>query len=134
VSYSERLAEIGAQPSIGSVGDSYDNGLAESVNGLYKTELIRRQGPWRNLEHVELATLAYVEWFKTDGVSTANSTTSRPPSSKPTTTVTSHEERTLQHPPRPDAKPRPAQLLVKPGSNRGGERRRARERERSLTP
>ena len=63
VSYSERLAEIGAQPSIGSIGDSYDNALAESVNGLYKTELIRRQGPWRNVDHVELATLAYVEWF-----------------------------------------------------------------------
>ncbi len=63
VSYSERLAEINARPSIGSIGDSFDNALAESVNGLYKTELIRRQGPWRNVEHVELATLAYVEWF-----------------------------------------------------------------------
>ena len=63
VPYTERLAEIGARPSIGSIGDSYDNALAESVNGLYKTELIRRQGPWRNVDHVELATLAYVEWF-----------------------------------------------------------------------
>jgi putative transposase len=63
VSYSERLAEIGAQPSIGSIGDSFDNALAESVIGLYKSELIRRQGPWRNIEHGELATLAYVEWF-----------------------------------------------------------------------
>ena len=63
VSYTERLAEIGARPSIGSIGDSYDNSLAESVNGLYKTELIRRQGPWRNVDHVELATLAYVDWF-----------------------------------------------------------------------
>lgn len=63
VAYTERLAEIGARPSIGSIGDSYDNALAESVNGLYKTELIRRQGPWRNVEHVELATLAWVEWF-----------------------------------------------------------------------
>lgn len=63
VAYTERLAEIGARPSIGSIGDSYDNSLAESVNGLYKTELIRRQGPWRNVEHVELATLAWVEWF-----------------------------------------------------------------------
>ena len=63
VAYTERLAEIGARPSIGSIGDSYDNSLAESVNGLYKTELIRRQGPWRNAEHVELATLAWVEWF-----------------------------------------------------------------------
>ncbi len=63
VSYTERLAEIGAQPSIGSIGDSFDNAMAESVNGLYKTELIRRQGPWRNAEHVELATLTYIEWF-----------------------------------------------------------------------
>lgn len=63
VAYTERLAEIGARPSIGSIGDSYDNSLAESLNGLYKTELIRRQGPWRNVEHVELATLGWVEWF-----------------------------------------------------------------------
>ena len=63
VSYTERLAEIHAVASIGSIGDSYDNALAESVNGLYKTELIRRQGPWRHAEHVELATLSYVDWF-----------------------------------------------------------------------
>lgn len=63
VRYTERLAEIGARPSIGSVGDSYDNSLAESFNGIYKTELIRRRGPWRNAEHVELETLAYIEWF-----------------------------------------------------------------------
>jgi putative transposase len=63
VTYTERLAEIHALPSIGSVGDSFDNAMAESVNGLYKTELIRRQGPWRHAEHVELATLSYVDWF-----------------------------------------------------------------------
>jgi putative transposase len=63
IAYTERLAEIGARPSIGSIGDSYDNALAETVNGLYKTELIRRRGPWRNAEHVELETLAWVEWF-----------------------------------------------------------------------
>lgn len=63
VAYTERLAEIHALPSIGSIGDSYDNAPAESVNGLYKTELIRRQGPWRNAEHVELATLTYIDWF-----------------------------------------------------------------------
>jgi len=63
VIYTERLAEIHALPSIGSIGDSYDNALAESVNGLYKTELIRRQGPWRHAEHVELATLTYIDWF-----------------------------------------------------------------------
>lgn len=63
IRYTERLAELGAKPSIGSIGDSYDNALAEAVNALYKTELIKRQGPWRNAEHVELATLTYVEWF-----------------------------------------------------------------------
>lgn len=63
--YGERLAEIGAVPSIGSVGDSYDNALAESVNSLYKTELIRGpgQGPWKTVDDVELATLAWVTWF-----------------------------------------------------------------------
>ena len=63
VAYTERLAEIHALPSIGSIGDSYDNAMAESVNGLYKTELIRRHGPWRHAEHVELATLTYIDWF-----------------------------------------------------------------------
>jgi putative transposase len=63
IRYTERLAEIGAAPSIGSVGDSYDNSLAESTIGLYKTELIRRHGPWRTLEEVELATLAYLDWY-----------------------------------------------------------------------
>ena len=63
VAYTERLAEIQALPSIGSIGDSYDNAMAESVNGLYKTELIRRRGPWRHAEHVELETLAWVDWF-----------------------------------------------------------------------
>ena len=54
IAYTERLAEIGARPSIGTIGDSYDNALAESMNGLYKTELIRRRGPWRNAEHLEI--------------------------------------------------------------------------------
>jgi putative transposase len=63
IRYTERLAEIGAAPSVGSVGDSYDNALAESTIGLVKTELIRRRGPWRTLEEVELATLAYVDWY-----------------------------------------------------------------------
>jgi putative transposase len=67
VRYGERLAEIGAVPSIGSVGDSYDNALAETVNGLYKTELIYGpdQGPWRTIEDVELATLSWVHWYNT---------------------------------------------------------------------
>jgi putative transposase len=63
IRYTERLAAAGAVTSVGSVGDSYDNALAESFIGLYKTELIRRQGPWRGLDDVEFATLAYVDWF-----------------------------------------------------------------------
>jgi putative transposase len=63
IRYTDRLAEIGAAPSVGSVGDSYDNSLAESTIGLFKTELIRRRGPWRTVEEVDLATLAYVDWF-----------------------------------------------------------------------
>jgi putative transposase len=63
IRYTERLAEAGIEPSVGSVGDSYDNALAESVIGLFKTEVIRRCGPWRHLEAVEFATLEWVDWF-----------------------------------------------------------------------
>ena len=63
IRYTERLAEAGAVPSVGSRGDSYDNALAESFNGLYKAELIRHAGPWRGLDDVEYATLEYVDWF-----------------------------------------------------------------------
>jgi putative transposase len=63
IAFTERLAAAGAQPSVGSVGDAYDNALAESVIGLYKTELIKPQGPWRTAEQVEIATLHYVDWF-----------------------------------------------------------------------
>jgi transposase InsO family protein len=63
IRYTERLAQAGIEPSVGSVGDSYDNALAESVIGLYKTEVIRRRGPWRNLEAVEFATLEWIDWF-----------------------------------------------------------------------
>ena len=61
--YTERIAEVGIEPSVGSVGDSYDNALTESINGLYKTEVIRRHGPWRSLEAVEFAALEWVEWL-----------------------------------------------------------------------
>ena len=61
--YTERLAQAGIAPSVGSVGDSYDNALAESIIGLYKTELIARRGPWRTCEAVELATLEWVHWY-----------------------------------------------------------------------
>ena len=63
IRYTERLADAGAVASVGSKGDSYDNALAESFNGLYKAELIRRYGPWRSIDDVELATLEYLDWF-----------------------------------------------------------------------
>lgn len=63
IRYSERLAEAGIAPSVGSKGDSYDNALAETMNGLYKAELIHRRGPWKTHESVELATLEWVSWF-----------------------------------------------------------------------
>ena len=63
IHYTERLADAGIDPSVGSVGDSYDNALAETINGLFKTEVIRRRGPWGSLEAVERATLEWVDWF-----------------------------------------------------------------------
>ena len=65
IKYTERLAEAGVEPSVGSVGDSYDNALAETINGLYKAEVIHRRGPWRSFEAVEFATLEWVDWFNT---------------------------------------------------------------------
>ena len=63
IRYTERLAEAGIDPSVGSVGDSYDNALAETVIGLFKAEVIHRRGPWRSFETVEYATLEWVDWF-----------------------------------------------------------------------
>ena len=63
IKYTERLAEAGFSPSVGSTGDSYDNALAETINGLYKAEVIHHKGPWKGLEDVEHATLTWVEWF-----------------------------------------------------------------------
>ena len=63
IRYSERLAEAGVEPSVGSKGDSYDNALAETINGLYKAELIHRRAPWKTRESLELATLEWVSWF-----------------------------------------------------------------------
>jgi putative transposase len=75
IRYTERLIEVGATPSVGSVGDSYDNALAESVNGLYKglykTELINHKGPWRTLDDVELATFEWVDWYNHRRIHTA---------------------------------------------------------------
>lgn len=63
IAYSDRLNEAGFNASVGSVGDSYDNALAETINGLYKAEVIHKEGPWKNLDQVELATATWVEWF-----------------------------------------------------------------------
>jgi transposase InsO family protein len=63
IRYTERLAEAGIEPSVGSVGDSYDNALAETINGLDKAEVIHRRGPWRSFETVEFATPTWVDWF-----------------------------------------------------------------------
>ena len=61
--YTERISELGITPSTGTIGDSYDNALAEAVNGLFKTELIRRRGPWKTVEQLEIATLEWVWWW-----------------------------------------------------------------------
>ena len=63
IKYTERLAEAGLEPSVGSVGDSYDNALAETIIGLFKTEVIHRRGPWQSLQSVEYAMLEWVDWF-----------------------------------------------------------------------
>jgi len=64
IRFSERLAEAGIRPSVGAVGSSYDNALAETINGLHKTDLIRPRKPWRTIEEVELATAEWVNWFQ----------------------------------------------------------------------
>ena len=63
IRYTERLAEAGFNASVGSVGEAYDNALAETINGLYKAEVIRKHGPWKGLDDVERATLTWVAWF-----------------------------------------------------------------------
>jgi transposase InsO family protein len=63
IKYTERLAEAKIAPSVGSVGDSYDNALAETINGLFKAEVIHRRGPWRSFEAIEYATFEWVNWF-----------------------------------------------------------------------
>jgi len=68
IRYSERLAEAGIEPSVGSVGDSYDNAWAETINGLYKAEVIHRRRPWRSFEAVEFATVEWVDRFNNRGL------------------------------------------------------------------
>ena len=63
IRFTERLAGAGIQPSVGAVGSSYDNALAETIIGLYKTEVIHRGKPWRTVEDVEMATARWVDWF-----------------------------------------------------------------------
>jgi putative transposase len=80
IAFTERLAAAGVSGSVGTVGDAYDNALAESVIGLFKTELIKPRAPWRTVEQVELATLEYVDWFNQRRLSTRPAATSRLPS------------------------------------------------------
>ena len=68
IKYTERLKDAGVEPSVGSVGDSYDNALAETINGLYKAEVIWRRGPCRSFKQVEFATLEWVDWFNNRGL------------------------------------------------------------------
>ena len=68
IAFTDRLIEEGIDPSVGSVGDAYDNSLAESQIGLYKTELIHHEGPWRNVDQVEAATADWVQWFNTERI------------------------------------------------------------------
>jgi len=63
VAYTDRLNDAGVKPSVGTVGDSYDNALAETINGLYKTELVHNLGPWKSIQALELATLNWVHWY-----------------------------------------------------------------------
>ena len=82
IKYTERLAKAGIEPSVGSGGDSYDNALAETINGLDKAEVIHRRGPWRSCEAVEFATLKWVDWFNC-GASSNRSQTARLPRPRP---------------------------------------------------
>jgi len=87
IRYTQRLAEASVVASVGSRGDSYDNALAEAFNSLFKAELVRNKGPWKNIEDLEIAIAEYIDWSTTDA-STARSDSSHQPSTKPTTTVT----------------------------------------------
>ena len=78
IRYSERLTEAGTEPSVGSKGDSYDNATAETINGLYKAELIHRRGPWKTREAVELATWEWVSWFNHHRCWSPSATSHRP--------------------------------------------------------
>ena len=87
VRYAQRLAEAGAVASVGSIGDSYDNAMAEALNSLFKAELVRNKGPWTGIDDLEIAVAEYIDWFNT-AACTARSASSRRPSTRTTTTVT----------------------------------------------
>jgi len=87
VALTARLIDEGIDPSVGSVGDALDNALAETTVGSFKNELIRRQGPWRDVDHVELGTAQWVAWFNTERPPTTTSTTSPPRPSRSFTTL-----------------------------------------------
>jgi len=87
IAFTTRLIQAGVDASVGSVGDAYDNALAETTVGLFKTEWINRRGPWRNLDHVEIATLEWVDWYN-HRRPTKPSTTSHPSPSKTCITLT----------------------------------------------
>ena len=97
IRYTNRLTETGIRPSVGSVGDSYDNALAESVIGLYKTELIHKRAPWRNRDHVEYATLEYVDWFNHRRLLKPNG--DKPPTEKEADYYRDHTPARLEHTP-----------------------------------
>ncbi|GAB9171889.1 hypothetical protein BDS110ZK25_82900 [Bradyrhizobium diazoefficiens] len=93
IKYTERLAEAGVEPSVSSVGDSYDNALAETINGLYKAEVIHRRGPWRSFEAVEFATLEWVDWFNNRRLLDPSETSRRPKPSNATTPCWNNQPR-----------------------------------------
>ena len=109
IRYTDRLAEAGFNASIGTVGDSYDsydNAMAESVNGLYKAELVRWEGPWHNASDLELATLGYIDWFNNTRIPRPW-TTAPQPKSRPTTTVNEPSTSKRSWGKRPSTKPVP---------------------------
>lgn len=108
IRYSERLAEAGIEPSLGSTGDSDDNALAETINGLYKAQLIHRRGPWKTREAVELATLEWVSWSTTGGCSNRSATSRR---SRPRRTTGASAGRLH---PQPSSPRRPRRRRIEP--------------------
>ena len=113
IRYTERLAEAGVVASVGSSGDSYDNAMAESINGLYKCELIYHQGPWQTVDDVEFATLSWVHWWNTHG-SSSPSATSHP--SKRTRWLDTHTTSETDH---GDTTRHPTDLTNQPPPNPG---------------